>query len=434
MAPSRRVARQPARGTPSIRGGIRRSRRERRTAIRLMEPDTIHVQQQRDTTSGSALAEPVSPSSSTLSSGTLDNDSESAAAPPSVPIDLQTLTTILQQREDQLLDRILTHFPQPHNASQALPPPVDTTTGHYPSHNQPSHLGSELGARLGDSRGMFSPPPAHHDESASATMDTVEMLFPGVERSTLTQIIENRFKPTNIYRLLASEKDRAESQRVISIGGVSFEQGEREGRESEHRMGPFFKAWAAYCGILTKLAPFGLQGDLACSLSIYTMNLHDLLERYAWEGVKAYHFQFHRKRIASGKEVYYPDDWRRIDAELIASKCFLYPSPSISRNWSSARGHSFGRGQQPPQNSPNQYPANTVTGTPNPLPGPPAVLDAQSTRAVVTQPAMSCRNWNYRECRSQQFRYLHLCISCGGSHRIGQCAANTSGRGGVPSR
>ena len=52
----------------------------------------------------------------------------------------------------------------------------------------------------------------------------------------------------------------------------------------------------------------GLQGDLACSLHIYTMTLHELAERYTWEGVKAYHFQFHRKRIASGKEVYYPDD------------------------------------------------------------------------------------------------------------------------------
>ena len=196
--------------------------------------------------------------------------------------------------------------------------------------------------------GTYIPPFVHDGESASATMDSVEMLFPGVERATLVQIIENRFKPTNIYRLLASEKDRAESQRVISIGGVSFEQGEREGKESEYQMGPFFKAWAAYCGILTKLAPMGLQGDLACSLYIYTMNLHDLLERYAWEGVKAYHFQFHRKRIASGKEVYFPDDWRKIDAELIASKCFLFPAPSLNRNWSSARGQGLGRGQRQP--------------------------------------------------------------------------------------
>ena len=36
--------------------------------------------------------------------------------------------------------------------------------------------------------------------SASAMAESVECLFPGVERSTLTQIIENRFKPTNIYR------------------------------------------------------------------------------------------------------------------------------------------------------------------------------------------------------------------------------------------
>jgi len=48
------------------------------------------------------------------------------------------------------------------------------------------------------------------------------LLFPGVERSTLVQIIENRFKPTNIYQLLATEKERAESQLTINIGGVEF--------------------------------------------------------------------------------------------------------------------------------------------------------------------------------------------------------------------
>ena len=65
-------------------------------------------------------------------------------------------------------------------------------------------------------------------ESVSPLADWVEVLFPGVERSTLVQIIENRFKPTNIYRLLASEKDLAESKHTISIGGVEFEHAERD--------------------------------------------------------------------------------------------------------------------------------------------------------------------------------------------------------------
>ena len=42
-------------------------------------------------------------------------------------------------------------------------------------------------------------------ESASRITESVEILFPRVERSTLVQIIENRIKPTNIYRLLATE-------------------------------------------------------------------------------------------------------------------------------------------------------------------------------------------------------------------------------------
>jgi len=127
-------------------------------------------------------------------------------------------------------------------------------------------------------------------ERASGIADSVEVLFPGVERNSLTQIIENQFKPTNIYRLLASERDRAESQRMISIGGVDFEQAERDGKECEYHMSNFFKAWAAYSGILVKLTPYPLQGKLATALSIFTMNLYDLLEKYSWNGVKGYQF------------------------------------------------------------------------------------------------------------------------------------------------
>jgi len=79
-------------------------------------------------------------------------------------------------------------------------------------------------------------------ESISSITESVESLFPGVERSILTQIIENRFKPTNIYHLLATEKERAESQPTISIGGVEFQQSERGGKESEYKMNGFFKA------------------------------------------------------------------------------------------------------------------------------------------------------------------------------------------------
>ena len=82
--------------------------------------------------------------------------------------------------------------------------------------------------------------------------DAVEIMFPGIKRATLVQIIENKFKPTNIYRLLASEKERAESHPSMNIGGVEFEQAEREGKESEYRRSGFFQAWAAYSGILVQ--------------------------------------------------------------------------------------------------------------------------------------------------------------------------------------
>jgi len=63
----------------------------------------------------------------------------------------------------------------------------------------------------------------HESERASTIATSVEVLFPGVERSTRVLIIENRFKPTNIYRLLPGEKDRPKIQRTISIRGIEFE-------------------------------------------------------------------------------------------------------------------------------------------------------------------------------------------------------------------
>jgi len=70
---------------------------------------------------------------------------------------------------------------------------------------------------------------------------------------------------------------------MISIGGIEFEYAKRDGRESEYRISSLFKPWAAYSAILVNLAAPLLQGDLAAALSIDTMNLYDLLGKYAWE-------------------------------------------------------------------------------------------------------------------------------------------------------
>jgi len=118
------------------------------------------------------------------------------------------------------------------------------------------------------------------DESASGVLDLRETIFLGVEHATLGQIMENKFKRTNIYRLFASQTDRAETHRTMNIGGVEFEQAEPERGESSYRISSFCKAWAVYSAILIKLGPYSLQGDLATSLCIYRMNLYDLLGKY----------------------------------------------------------------------------------------------------------------------------------------------------------
>ena len=190
---------------------------------------------------------------------------------------------VLRSHEEEIVDRVMHQLRSYNNTGQPIPPansqpqtlpvPAAQPRQSNPTLTRIADLESQLAQLRGEMEGKpqergypraygtYSPTPAQTalaDESASAMVDSVETLFPGVERTTLVQIIENRFKPTNIYRVLASEKDRAESQRTISIGGIEFEQTERDGKESEYRMSGLFKAWAVYCGILVKLALHGL--------------------------------------------------------------------------------------------------------------------------------------------------------------------------------
>ena len=241
-------------------------------------------------------------------------------------ISLDDMRELLRSHEEEIVNQVVLQpqsqnpamtpnpplrreIPPAHRRQQ--PPPPTTNAQVAELEDQIAQLQAERAAGLGANgnirdTGMYNPalPQAPlANQIASGIAESVEALFPGVERSTLTQIIENRFKPTNIYRRLASERDRVASQRTITIGAIHFEQAERDGEESEYRRNSFFKAWGAYSGILVKLAPYGLQGALATALLISTMNLDDLLEKYTWDGVIAYHFQFHWKRVASGTRI-----------------------------------------------------------------------------------------------------------------------------------
>jgi len=160
------------------------------------------------------------------------------------------------------------------------------------------------------------------------------------------------------------------------------------------------------------------------------MNLYDLLEKYTWEGVKAYHFQFHRKRVASGKSIYHPIEWRQLDSELIASKCFAYPA--LRATW--VQGQKILPG---PSRRIQELPICKNTFTPTTLftPAERRITNNQTTIAATSSPLPaygaltmpSCRNWNFRECRSTQCRYQHSCLTCGSNHKATRCTSAASG-------
>ena len=394
----------------------------------------------------SQLSNTISPPRVTPASPSEIDSHTLSRSPSDMPINLGTRRELLRSHEQEIIDRVVLQLSS-RNQHPPIPSPVHTQVppspiqGTQPTQNNSTltkvtELERQLAQLRRDSEqdlvanrepralGMYDPSQPlipEGSESALGIAESVERLFPGVERTTLVHIIENRFKQTNIYRLLASEQERAESQRTICIGGVEFQQAERDGKENEYRMSNFFKAWAAYSGILVKLAPYPIQGDLATSLSIYTMNLYDLLEKYAWDRVKAYHFQFHRKRVASGKNIYLGTEWRLLDSELIASKCFAHPVQRALWTQSTKPAPAPTRRTQElaiRDNIPRQ--AYNSTGTNTPLVHSQPQHHRTNTGSTLT-PMQPCRNWNYRECRNSQCCYHHTCITCGSNHRASQC-------------
>ena len=285
MAPRRASTRVGA-STPSsrgrARGGIRKNTRARQPATRhgqIQERATgtpVHSSTETIEPPSTSDREPSSPqyslpppsnshragllqspASHTISQARTSADASelnsSLPAPqsPETSINLKTMRQLLCSHEQNIVDCVLLQLRGPNPTIANNPPTSPQQFRQEPQspHTQQSRrtLGRsvELENQLAALRGEMESGEGRNREpralgtyfpaeflmgqtgvSTSGTVNSIETLFPGVELCTLTQIVENRFKPTNIYRLLASEKERAEAQRTISIGGVEFEQAE----------------------------------------------------------------------------------------------------------------------------------------------------------------------------------------------------------------
>jgi len=156
------------------------------------------------------------------------------------------------------------------------------------------------------------------------------------------------------------------------------------------------------------------------------MNLYHLLERYTWEGVMSYHFQFHRKHVARGKHIYHPTEWRQLDSQLIASKCFAHPV--LRPSWPQTQ--KLPQGQTRPTTTPSYSKADHRNNYSHPTPiSTNTMTSSHLPQAPEPQP---CRNWNYRECKLAPCPYQHRCITCGSSHRASQCPLGTTNSSYTP--
>ena len=181
---------------------------------------------------------PLSETSVTLSAEDTTQQSQSRPEP---TLRLNDIRELLQSHEEYIVNRVVHQLnsqnPNSSRHNQASttpqPPPSNPFMTDQPR-NLTSHRITELENLLAQLRaeqeleevrregrrdepatlGTYNslhPTFQETGERASGITASVEILFPGVERSTLVQKIENRFKPTNIYRLLATEKELAES-------------------------------------------------------------------------------------------------------------------------------------------------------------------------------------------------------------------------------
>jgi len=116
--------------------------------------------------------------------------------------------------------------------------------------------------------------------------------FLAIAQNPLVQIIKEQFRATNIYWLPANQVEHGETKRKINITGIEYVQTQTDGKENEYLMSSLFKAWAAYSGILMKLAPHGLPRELALLPFIYMINIYHSLEKHSGEGVKSYDFHY----------------------------------------------------------------------------------------------------------------------------------------------
>jgi len=151
-----------------------------------------------------------------------------------MPIHLSTMRELLHSHEQEIVDRLVLQLGGPNAipAHQSRPSPQlqQHAPSNFPSlqpslaiqkivelESQPAQLLGEMESGQATARepraiGTYfpsEPPMPLAGESASSIVNSVETVFPGVERATLIQIIENRFKSTSIYRFLASQQERA---------------------------------------------------------------------------------------------------------------------------------------------------------------------------------------------------------------------------------
>ena len=201
--------------------------------------------------------------------------------------------------------------------------------------------------------------------------------YPKVHPRDFQKILENKFRPYNIVRLvrehLPAPDEKDEDCSVTDTKSMLH----------------LVRTFLIYCQIIIELSREEVRLPLQAALATYQDRLCEYSLHFTFEPIRSYHFQFHERRIASGIDD--PLGWRVPDSELHTTELVRkssYPS------WGSTASKKS-----------SQWTFSSKEGTEN-------------TKPIIPV----CFKYNRGSCEVPGCKYKHVCLDCGGLHAMPQCS------------
>ncbi|KAK0438686.1 uncharacterized protein EV420DRAFT_1279926 [Desarmillaria tabescens] len=157
---------------------------------------------------------------------------------------------------------------------------------------------------------------------AAGASPSIFSLFPKVEVTTITSIIQHELRASDIYKLNTWHCDKPE-RKTLKLNGTKLELSNDDTALKEYKtLNSILDPLSTYFSILIMhTQPSGKSALLAVQLFRYNAHLSRIASEYKWHAVVSYHMAFFTKRrreMIDGEN----GGWGRIDLELCGEHLF----------------------------------------------------------------------------------------------------------------